>query len=77
MALTLVSLGLDVDSNEALREMQAKHPEAPPPRVPVDPPETAPITVNSEEVEEAIKSFRPGSAPSPSGLRGDQLKEAG
>ena len=27
----------------------------------MDPPETAPITVNSEEVEEAIKSFRPGS----------------
>ena len=43
----------------------------------MDPPETAPITVNSEEVEEAIKSFRPGSAPGPSGLRGKHLKEAG
>ena len=43
----------------------------------MDPPETAPITVNSEEVEEAIKSFRPGSAPGPSGLRGKHPKEAG
>ena len=43
----------------------------------MDPPETAPITVNSEEVEEAIKSFRPGSAPGPSGLRGKHLEEVG
>ena len=43
----------------------------------MDPPETDPITVNSEEVEEAIKSFRPGSAPGPSGLRGKHLEEAG
>ena len=46
------------------------------PRVPEDPQEIAPITINSEEVEEAIKSFRPGSAPSPSGLRGKHLKKA-
>ena len=74
-ARALVSLGLDVDSEEALQEMQARHPEAPPPRVPEDPPEIAPFTINSEEVEETIKSFRPGSAPSPSGLRGKHLKE--
>ena len=72
-ARALVSLGLDVDSDKALQEMQARHPEAPPPRVPEDPPEIAPITIKSEEVEETNKSFRPGSAPSPSGLRGEHL----
>ena len=51
--------------------MQDRHPEAPPPRLP----EIAPITINSEEVEETIKSFRPGSAQSPSGLRGKHLKK--
>ena len=57
--------------------MQAKHLEVLPPVVPVDPPETTPITVNSEEVQEAIKSFRHGSAPGPFGLRGEYLKEGG
>ena len=71
-ARALVSLGLDVDSEKALHEMLARQPEAPPPRMP----EIAPITINSEEVEETIKSFRPGSAPSPSGLRGKHLKKA-
>ena len=75
-ARALVSLGLDMDSEEALQERQARHPEVPPLRVPEDPQEIAPITINSEEVEEAIKSFRPGSAPSPSGLRGKHLKKA-
>ena len=75
-ARALVSLGLDVDSEKALQEMQARHPEAPPPRLPENTPRIAPITINSEEVEETIKSFRPGSAPSPSGLRGKHLKKA-
>ena len=75
-ARALVSLGLDMDSEEALQERQARHPEVPPLRVPEDPPEIAPITINSEEVEETIKSLRPGSGPSPSGLRGKHLKKA-
>ena len=39
--------------------------------------ETAPLTVNSEEVGDAIKSFRPGSAPGRSGVRGEHLKKVG
>ena len=61
----------------AFQEMQSKHPEAPPPVVPEEPLKTAPLTVYSEEVGDAIKSFRPGSAPGPYGLRGEYLKEAG
>ena len=76
-ASALVSLGMDLDSEETLLEMHAKHPEAPPPALSGDPPETPPIMVNSEEAGEAVKSFRPGSAPGPSGLRGEDLKEVG
>ena len=40
-------------------------------------PDTPPITVSCDEVAEAVKSFKVGSAPGPSGLRAEHLKEAG
>ena len=55
-ARALVSLGLDVDSGEALQEMWSKHLEATPPVLPDEP-----LTVNSEQVGETIKSSQPGS----------------
>ena len=76
-AQALVSLGMEWDSKGAIHEMLEKHPSAEPPRTPEEALEIAPITLNSEEVGEAVKSFRPGSAPGPSGLRGEHLKEAG
>ena len=58
-AQVLVSLVIDLDSKGALQEMLDKHPSAEPPWTPEEAPESAPITVNSEEVGEAVKSFRP------------------
>ena len=59
------------------RRCRASTLRPPPPVVPEEPLKTAPLTVYSEEVGDAIKSFRPGSAPGPYGLRGEYLKEAG
>ena len=58
-AQALVSLGMVWDSKGALQEMLDKHPSAEPPRTPEEVLELAPTTVNSEEVGEAVKSFRP------------------
>ena len=75
-AQALVSLGMEGDMAAALQEMREKHPPAEPPPA-VDAPEAPPISVSSDEVADAIKSFRAGSAPGPSGLRGEHLMEAG
>ena len=58
-AKALVSLGMELNSEEALQETPAKHPRAEP-NVVEEAPETAPITVTPKEVGEAIKSFRSG-----------------
>ena len=75
-AQALVSIGMESDSAAALAEMEDKHPHAEPPPE-ADPPETPPISVSSDEVADAVRGFRPGSAPGPSGLRGEHLKEVG
>ena len=78
-AKALVSLGLDQDSEEALRQMQEKHPQQ---DVPVAPevgeeePTITPVTVTTRDVYEAIRGFKPGTAAGPAGLRGEHLKEA-
>ena len=78
-ARALVSRGMDQSSAEALQEMVDKHPlgGALPQGVQEDQEQRAPpITLTSREVYEAISSFKPGTAPGPSGLRGEHLKEA-
>ena len=56
--------------------MRAKHPQSDPPLVPTTPP-PPPIEVSTEDVVGALRlSFPTGSAPGPSGLRANHLKEA-
>ena len=76
-AQALVSLGMDWDSEGVLQEMLDKHPSAKPPRTLEEALESAPITVNSEVVGEAVKSFWPDSAPGPSVRHGEHIKEEG
>jgi hypothetical protein len=61
---------------EAHAEMIAKHSQTPdPPKTPDDPlPD--PQTISSQEVTDALRSFKTGSAPGPSGLRPDHVKAA-
>ena len=40
-------------------------------------PDAEPLQVGTQDVHEAVRGFKPGSAPGPSGLRGEHLKEAG
>ena len=71
----LTSSGLAEPSADIVEELLAKHPQAPPPRLPSDP--VPPATSVSElEVLRSSKSFPAGSAPGPSGLRPSHLKEA-
>ena len=74
-AKALVSRGIDQSSPEALAAMKEKHPQGPPPSIPTDD-LPSPISVTSEKLAKAIKSFKPGSAPGPSGLRAEHLKAA-
>ena len=71
----LISLGIDTSSDQAYNEMLNKHPQAPPPNISNEPLEVEPIKVTPKEVEDGIKSFKPGTAPGPSGLRAAHLKE--
>ena len=65
---SLGSDGLAPLSVENQAVMLSKHPQAPPP------PTSVQVTI--EEVARALKSFPNGSAPGPSGLRANHLKEA-
>lgn len=58
--------------------LQAKHPSARRPDLPADSeqPEAAVPGLSQEAVRDAIRSFRRGTAPGPSGLRADHLREA-
>ena len=72
---SLTSAGLVQPSNDVLAEMLAKHPISSIPTLPADPP-PPPIQISKEEVSRALKSFPNGSAPGPSGLRSNHLKQA-
>ena len=72
---SLSSGGLANVTSEVLEEMLAKHPKAPPPTIPPDP-TPHPPTISEQEVLKALKSFPSASAPGPSGLRPNHLKEA-
>lgn len=74
-AQALSSSGLDFDSNEAYKAMEEKHPRDDAPILPEGdtPP---PMKITKEQVKGALKSFRTGTAPGPSGLRAEHLKNA-
>ena len=72
---SLSSGGLANVTSEVLEEMLAKLPKAPPPTIPPDP-TPHPPTISEQEVLKALKSFPSASAPGPSGLRPNHLKEA-
>ena len=76
-ARALVSLGIDQDYEAALQEMVDKHPQVEVPEVAEEEPEARPLTVTNREVYEAVRGFKLGTPPGPSGLMGEHLKEAG
>ena len=67
--------GIATPSSSILDEMLAKHPQAPVPSIPHDPPPPTP-NISHDTVIRAIHSFPAGSAPGPSQLRAAHLKEA-
>ena len=71
----LTSSGLAQASQEVLVEMLAKHPQVDPPLIPSDP-IPSPVMINEAAVVKALRSFPSGTAPGPSGLRANHLKEA-
>ena len=75
-AKALVSRGVDDFSAEALQEMEEKHPQLEAATPSVEELSTATLTLNSRQVHKAVWGFKPGTAPGPSGLRGEHLKEA-
>ena len=71
----LTSEGLAPASESSLEEMLAKHPQSlPPPRPSTPPP--PPISVHPRCVSSALRSFPSDSAPGPSLLRANHLREA-
>ena len=72
---SLTSMGLAHPSTDVYNEMLAKHPQSDPPPLP-DIATSPPVYVSPEEVVSALRSFPTGSAPGPSGLRANHLKEA-
>lgn len=71
----LMSDGLAPASSEVLNEMLAKHPQSPLPPTPSSPTPPSPI-INEAEIVKALRSFPGDSAPGPSLLRANHLKEA-
>ena len=72
---SLTSMGLAPPSSDVFDEMLAKHPQSDPPPLSGMAPSPS-FHVSPEEVVSALKSFPTGSAPGPSGLRANHLKEA-
>ena len=56
--------------------MLEKHPQGPPPTIPEGNISTPPLQLSASQVTRGIRSFKAGSAPGPSGLRAEHLKEA-
>ena len=71
----LTSEGLAPASESSLEEMLAEHPQSPPPPRPSTPP-LPPISVPPRCVSSDLRSFPSDSAPGPSLLRANHLREA-
>ena len=74
-AKALTSHGLDFESQEAVNEMQRKHPQSPhltPNALPPPPP----YAFNSSDLISSLNSFSAATAGGPSGLRASHLKDA-
>ena len=71
----LASDGLALPTVEVVDEMLSKHPQVTPPSIPADsvPP---PTQVAEVDIVRALKSFPAGTAPGPSSLRANHIKEA-
>ena len=72
----LISRGIDQNSAEARAQMVDKHPTVEVAPTPAEENPSQPITLTSRQVYEAIRGFKAGTAPGPSGLRAEHLKEA-
>ena len=72
----LTSAGMADQTRATEEEMRAKHPAATPDHSSTFQPTTtaAPMTFSQKDVFKAIKSFKKGSAPGPSGLRPEHIK---
>ena len=70
----LSSEGLADDTDDVLEALRRKHPQAPPPTLP-DGSCPAPIPIPPDSVKSAILSFNTDTAPGPSGLRANHLKD--
>ena len=70
----LTSRGIDQSSLAAYNAMVEKHPQRTLASSGEDLP--PPLVISAEQVKSALLSFRPGTAPGPSGLRADHLKSA-
>ena len=71
----LSSGGLAKITPEVMEQMLAKHPQSPPPPILLDPTPSLP-NISDQDVLRALKSFPSGSAPGPSSLQANHLKEA-
>ena len=76
-AQALCSAGLAQPNRDTLRVMHAKHPFQVPPQLSEGQPERGPSILTPNEVFQSVKHFKAGSAPGPSGLRAEHLKEIG
>ena len=57
--------------------MHDKHPFQVPPQLSEGDPERGPAILTANEVFQSVKHFKASSAPGPSGLRAEHLKEVG
>ena len=67
--------GFTQASSEVMDEMLSKHPQSGPPSIPADP-VPPPVQVVCVDIVRALRSFPSGTAPGPSCLRANHVKEA-
>ena len=68
-AQALTSAGMAPANRDTIRVMRNKHPFQEPPQPSEGDPEKGPAVLSPSEVFQAVKQFKAGSAPGPSGLR--------